>query len=408
MSNPTVLEILLHGGRIGTLTRFDNDRSLFAFDQAYVSDLNRATLSLSFKRSDGTLLADTRPTQRRVLPFFANLLPEGDMRRYLAERAGVHPEREFFLLWALGQDLAGAVTVRPLDGDLFPYELAAGVKNRTRRHDAALRFSLAGVQLKFSAVAAATGGLTIPTNGTGGAWIAKLPSQKFPRVPQNEFAMMSMARAVGIDVPEIRLVKTADIDGLPDGLGRLESLAYAIRRFDRLPDGKTLHIEDFAQVFRIYPEAKYEKANYANIAAVIAAEAGAPAVGEFVRRVVFNVLIGNGDMHLKNWSLIYPDRRTAMLSPAYDFVSTIPYIKNDKLGLNVATTKEFDQVTEAEFMAFAKKAKLPQAQTLATVKDTVERFNEVWRKQKSTFDLQKTTIEAIEANLKRVPIAKGV
>jgi len=44
------------------------------------------------------------------------------------------------------------------------------------------------------------------------------------------------------------------------------------------------------------------------------------------------VLIGNADMHLKNWSLLYPNRRTPVLSPGYDFVATLPYIPNDKLG----------------------------------------------------------------------------
>ena len=47
---------------------------------------------------------------------------------------------------------------------------------------------------------------------------------------------------------------------------------------------------------------------------------------EFIRRLVFNILIGNADMHLKNWSLIYPDRCRAALAPADDFVSTIAYI----------------------------------------------------------------------------------
>jgi serine/threonine-protein kinase HipA len=242
--------------------------------------------------------------------------------------------------------------------------------------------------------------------GTGGAWIVKLPSQKHSRLPQNEFAMMTLARAVGIDVPEIRLVKTSDIDGLPESMGKLEPLAYSIKRFDRSPDGRALHIEDFAQVFSVYPEAKYKKANYANIAAVIAAEAGAAATSEFVRRLVFNVLIGNGDMHLKNWSLIYPDRRTAALAPAYDFVSTIPYIKNDKLGLNVATTKDFAAIDTAELEAFAKKARLPQKQTLTIAAETAERFHQTWRKQKKNLDLPKTTVAAIDANLDRVPIAK--
>ena len=65
---------------------------------------------------------------------------------------------------------------------------------------------------------------------------------------------------------------------------------------------------------------------------------------EFVRRLVFSVLIGNGDMHLKNWSLLYPDGRTPLLSPAYDFVSTVPYIPGDSLALSFGGAKSLDGI----------------------------------------------------------------
>ena len=91
------------------------------------------------------------------------------MRNYQAERAGVNPEREFYLLWALGNDLPGAITITPADGEMWPIEIDDG----EQPHENALRFSLAGVQLKFSAVSDAAGGLTIPASGAGGSWIVK-------------------------------------------------------------------------------------------------------------------------------------------------------------------------------------------------------------------------------------------
>src|SRR3546814_19783716 len=87
----------------------------------------------------------------------------------------------------------------------------------------ALRFSLAGVQLKFSAVRSASGGLTIPARGIGGHWIVKLPSRDFRRVPENEFSMMSLAKMVGIDVPAIDLVDIASIGNLPEGINQIGS-----------------------------------------------------------------------------------------------------------------------------------------------------------------------------------------
>ncbi len=86
------------------------------------------------------------------MPFFSNLLPEGAMRDYLGERAGVNPEREFFLLGVLGQDLPGAITVKPADGGAYLPRINGPVEGDEDREKQALRFSLAGIQLKFSAV----------------------------------------------------------------------------------------------------------------------------------------------------------------------------------------------------------------------------------------------------------------
>src|SRR5882757_7733958 len=160
MHNVAVLDVRLHGQIIGTLTRLPRDRVLFVFTESYVADENRPTLSLSFKDTLGNLITEVRPTQTRLPVFFANLLPEGTMRDYLAARAQVKPEREFFLLATLGQDLPGALEIRPADGAM-PLDDTADTEAEAQP-EAALHFSLAGVQLKFSAVKNARGGLTIP------------------------------------------------------------------------------------------------------------------------------------------------------------------------------------------------------------------------------------------------------
>ena len=123
--------------------------------------------------------------------------------------------------------------------------------------EAALRFSLAGVQLKFSAVMEASGGLTIPAGGMGGSWIVKLPSARFAAVPENEYAMLALARAVGIAVPPNRLIEIGDIRGLPQDAGAMKGKALAVQRFDRGPGGEAVHMEDFAQVFGLFPDDKY-------------------------------------------------------------------------------------------------------------------------------------------------------
>lgn len=218
------LAVQLEGRRIGVISRLVGDRQLFAFEQDHVDDANRPVLSLSFKGQGGGLVTTPRTYATRVPPFFSNLLPEGHLRDYLAARAGVRKEREFFLLAALGADLPGGVVVTPLSEDgVGPEPTRAGAKPKSQRAaQPVLRFSLAGVQLKFSAILEAAGGLTIPADGMGGSWIVKLPSERFPTVPENEFVMLELARRLGIAVPEIRLVEIADIAGLPAEVARLK------------------------------------------------------------------------------------------------------------------------------------------------------------------------------------------
>ena len=110
------LAVYLQDRQIGIINRLAGDRHLFAFEQAYVDDPARPTLSLSYKGQAGGLVTAIRPVGRRLPPFFSNLLPEGHLRTYLAEKAGVKPEREFYLMAVLGGDVTGAVTIKPMDG----------------------------------------------------------------------------------------------------------------------------------------------------------------------------------------------------------------------------------------------------------------------------------------------------
>ena len=208
-----------------------------------------------------------------------------------------------------------------------------------------------------------------------------------------------------MDVPALHLVDVDAIRNLPEGIGVLEGQALAIQRFDRLEDGSAIHIEDFAQVFGVYPRDKYDKASARNIATVIGIEGSDDDIAEFIRRLTFNTLIGNADMHLKNWSLIYPDRRHAALAPAYDFVSTIPYIPDSKAALNFSRTKRFDRFSEDELSHLASKARLPEKLVLDTARETVALFHQHWHAEKANLPLTDEIIQAVEAHLKTIPIA---
>lgn len=411
MPEVIVLNVLLYGQAIGTLTLLPGERILFVFSQDYIDNPHRPTLSLSFKDQIGELITNIRPTQTRLPTFFSNLLPEGSMRDYLAERAGVNAKREFFLLWVLGRDLPGGITIEPADGEAWP----PGGQDEGSDHDharggreTALRFSLAGVQLKFSAVMEAAGGLTIPAEGVGGSWIVKLPSMKFEGVPENEFAMMTLARMIGMDVPDVELVDLEVVSGLPEGIGRLKGSALAVKRFDRTEEDGIIHSEDFAQVFGVYPERKYERASYRNIAEVIWAEIGEEGIEEFIRRLIFGVLIGNADMHLKNWSLIYRDQRHPALSPGYDFVSTIAYIDDENMALGFLKSKSMPDMSIDVLTRFAAKARLPEKLVLSAATETVERFMTTWSEEREHLPLSTHIIETIEQHLRKIELVREI
>lgn len=404
MIDAAALDILLHDRRIGTLARLDGDRSIFTFDETYLADEERPTISLAYRDRYGGIVNAPRAYQTRIEPFFSNLLPEGTLRHFLARRAGVKAVREYPLLAALGRDLPGAVKAIPVGARDAPPE-DAQAKDIASQAKRALRFSLAGVQLKFSALKNRdkNGGLTIPASGTGGDWIVKLPSAHHPDVPENEFAAMSLASRLGIDVPQIDLVQLETIEGLPEGIARYGASAYAIRRFDRSEEG-AIHIEDFAQVFGVYADDKYENASYRQILSVLAIETDEASTVEFIRRLTYCVLIGNGDMHLKNWSLIYPDQRRAILAPAYDLLSTLAYVPEEDAGLKFHRSRAWESFTYPELEIIADKARLPSHLVVSTAKETVEQFDALWDQEKSHLPFSADVVAAIEKHRKRLAL----
>ncbi|NUR02690.1 MAG: type II toxin-antitoxin system HipA family toxin [Streptomyces sp.] len=350
--------VLLHGRRIGTLCQ-KGDHTRFVLNEDYINSPRRPVLGLRFEEN----LRAPYASALRLPRWFSNLLPEGPLREWIADDRGVSLDREMELLAQVGDDLPGAVQVVLVDGPdegwAWPEGADTGSGSRPETghlpgHDSPWRFSLAGVALKFSMLARGDR-LTVPAVGEHGDWLVKFPDYRHPDVPRNEFAMMSLARAAGLDVPEVRLVHRDELDSrLP---GRMwpgaEEWAYAVRRFDRSQDpARTpVHIEDFAQVRDKYPQDKYNS-SFETVAAIAYRGHDLDSLREAARRIAFSVAVGNGDAHLKNWSLIYRDHRTPALSPVYDLVSTVPYAPSDEpedLGLKFGGSKAFERVRLAAF-----------------------------------------------------------
>jgi serine/threonine-protein kinase HipA len=395
--SPDVLSVRVGDIRVGQLTR-TNEGASFLLDDDYRRLANRPVLGQVFE-DDPT----AKNWVRQGVPvWFSNLLPEGPLRDLIAARAGVHPSRSFFLLEVIGLDLPGAVVVAREGAT------AAGLVEEAEASEDVdeqpLKFSLAGVQLKFSALRDDRG-LTVPAQGLGGDWIVKLPDQRFDGVPENEYSTMLWARHSGINVPEVALVEVATIGGLPTDLSQRGGTAFAVRRFDRSAGGR-VHIEDFAQVLNLKPSQKYGYANYETLVRVIAALVPSD-VDELLRRLVFQILAGNGDAHVKNWSLIYPDGVQARLAPAYDLMSTVPYIRNDALGLSLGRVKAFEDVTLDVFRRFADRSGIDADHVVTVVTAQVDATVEAWKTVGPEFCARDHVRDDIERRLASLPLVSA-
>lgn len=371
------LEIWLNETKVGRIVRTPGEYNAFSFDDEYRRLERPPILSFSFLRPDFTLRKDPKPAIRTLPPFFANLLPEEKLREAMERyhSKAVRPGNDFDLLAALGPDLPGAVRALPAVGLPVPQPVSAA------RGKA--RFSLAGVQMKLSVMKnrGKEGGLTLAVGDTeDGLYIAKFPSLTHVGLSENEFAMLALSEALGMNVPERELVDKSEFEGIPAEFNSLSTgLVLLVRRFDRGPAGKRVHMEDFCQIFGQPPSEKYSAAASHDVAAAIGRAASLETAVEFVRRLAFAALTGNGDMHLKNWSLIYPgDGTTPELAPVYDVLSTVAYLPGDDLALSLGGTRSFKALTKDRWETFAARASLPVGAVHGAVTDVVAQVNEKW------------------------------
>jgi serine/threonine-protein kinase HipA len=164
--------------------------------------------------------------------------------------------------------------------------------------------------------------------------------------------------------------------------------------------GGRVHQEDFAQVANVRAAERYGVLSHTSIARIVREVAGEDDFDEVIRRTAFNVLIGNGDAHLKNWSLIYPDRVHARLSPAYDLVATVTYLNDQELGLKLSGENRFEQIRIRHFERLAEKVGVPGDRVTRVVRDTVQRAMATW--PEDTRDPAR--LAALRAHVERLPL----
>lgn len=358
------LDVLLADRKVGVLVNLPNDANTFVFDDAYLADPNRPVLSQHYLNDDGTMTdAGTKAVQRLAPPFFSNLLPEGALRRIVAQRLGVSEERDFPLLTHLGERLIGATRLR------------SSVAAPAVEPPEILALAIPGVQLKLSIVCD-NDKITLPCTGEEGHFIAKVSTGALSGIIENEYSMLTFARMVGIPIPEIRLVDWEQID-IPGTLFKAQGPVLLVQRFDRSEAGR-IHSEDFNQVFGQFPGAKYNNQTYSDIARILYRRVSVADTAEFIGRVVFCAAIANGDAHLKNWSLVYKDPTRPTLSPAYDLLTTLPYPSDSNLALSFGGAKDANILNAERQKIFAEKADIPQAFVRKAVNGMAERIRAAW------------------------------
>jgi len=196
---------------------------------------------------------------------------------------------------------------------LFPY---SSLQQRQEAVSRATKISIQGVQPKLSARLNIAKG-TFELVDTHGLYILKPTSLDYEELPANEDLTMKLASYVGIEVPFHGLIHCVD-----------NSLTYFIRRFDRAPHHRKLAVEDFAQLAGLTRDTKYN-ASMELVVRILETYTTFPVVEKLklFERVIFCFLIGNEDMHLKNFSLITRNNKVE-LSPAYDLVNTTAILTN--------------------------------------------------------------------------------
>ena len=361
------LEVWLFADRVGTLALVDG-RLSFRYAPGWLSRPDALALSAS-------LPLQAEPFDDRTSrPFFAGLLPEGQMRRLIAQRFQVSGQNDFALLDHIGGECAGAVSfLEPgqalrtsAQGDdvqwLSDEEVVALLDELPRRPMLAgrdgLRLSLAGAQDKLPVVFDGER-IGLPLDGTPSSHILKPAIHAVEDSVINEGFCMALAEAMQLKAAKARIHVV------------LVRCFLLVERYDRVVTApghrQRLHQEDFCQALGVVPEMKYQNEGGPDLAQCFdlvrrATRPSAPQVLRLFDCVIFNALIGNHDAHAKNFSLLYSGK-PPVLAPLYDTLSTAVYpTLTPKMAMKIGSKYKFSEVQARHWDQFAEAAGLAKAQ----------------------------------------------
>lgn len=209
------------------------------------------------------------------------------------------------------------------------------------------RVAISGVQRKL-ALRLSADRTTLEVAPSGSRFILKPPPQTFPAVPENEHFTMRLAELAGIPIPPCALVALAD-----------GALAFLVLRFDRSETGRKFRMEDFCQLSEKPSKDRYV-GSAEQCARVVARYTSDPLVEQLqlFRRFLFSWWVANGDLHLKNLSLLTGEDGTHRLSPAYDLLNTEVILGDDTLALALGAKRR--NLTPRVWREFGVYCRLPE------------------------------------------------
>ena len=320
-------------------------------------------------------------SQRPVQWYFDNLLPEEEQRVLLAGDARLDAADAFGLLTWYGAESAGSVTLlppeaghqaaeplRPLPDDALEARIRQ-LPKAPLTHAAIKRMSLAGAQHKL-AVVLQDGALFEPAGATPSTHILKPdhPDADYPHSVINEWFVMRLATRLRLDAPEVHR-------------RYVPSPVYLIDRFDRIPDAQgwqRRHVIDACQLLGLDRSFKYSQGSMDSLAALAnACRSPAVARSRLFGWLVFNVLVGNSDAHLKNLSFLV-SHEGVQLAPFYDLLSVASYDTPafDKKGWPAQTQLAWPILGVRHFSDINRALLLEAGAALNLAKGTAERLME--------------------------------
>lgn len=211
--------------------------------------------------------------------------------------------------------------------------------------------SLTGVQPKLSLhLNKYEGSQRLTIVGLWGGFIMKPQTEMYPQLPEVEDLTMHLAEVAKIDVVPHTLMRMAD-----------DSLCYVTRRIDRTSKGEKIPMEDFCQLTERQTEYKY-KSSYEAIGKAIQRYSSVPKMDLtiFMEVILFSWIVGNNDMHLKNFSLYEPKEGKIRLTPAYDMVNAAIVNPRDKEELALTLNGKKSNIKADDFIKVAATLGFPE------------------------------------------------